>query len=501
MSILSTVLGDNYASFNGTSMATPHVAGAAALAWDLLPSLTATQMKQLLMSNVDDISAIGNNALKPTQTGGRLNVFNALNPDFTPPAAVNDLALSSAELFSISVGWTAVGDDGMVGQAASYDMRYATIPITEANWASATQAVGEPAPQLSGSAESFTITGLDHGATYFIGLKVIDEVNNESGLSNVVQASTQAATIVFQDNMESGQGGWTAAGVPGLWHLSQRRANSPTTAWYYGSEATGNYDTGAANNGTLTSQAISLSQASEASLFFSEWSEVESLESFDRTRMQISTDNVNWTTIFESHGTAGIRADRSLNINQYVGGDIYLRFWFDTRDRFFNAFEGWYVDDVLVLALVPGGNSPPVAVNDAYAVAEDTVLAIAAPGVLANDTDPENDPLTAILVSGPANGGVVLNANGSFTYTPALNFNGADSFTYEANDGVADSNVATVSITVNQVNDPPVADPGGPYNGTVGVAVAFNGSGSSDPENSPLTYDWDFGDASPMARE
>ena len=236
-------------------------------------------------------------------------------------------------------------------------------------------------------------------------------------------------------------------------------------------------------------------QAQAANLFFSEWSEVESLASFDRTRVQISTDAANWTTIFESHGTAGVWADRSVDISQYLGGDIYLRFWFDTGDSFFNNFEGWHVDDVLILA--QGANAPPLAVNDGYSVNEDALLAITAPGVLANDTDSENDSLTAILVSGPANGGVVLNANGSFTYTPALNFNGADSFTYKANDGVADSNVATVSITVNPVNDPPAADPGGPYNGTAGVAVAFNGSNSTDPENSPLTYDWDFGDASP----
>ena len=59
--------------------------------------------------------------------------------------------------------------------------------------------------------------------------------------------------------------------------------------------------------------------------------------------------------------------------------------------------------------------------------------------------------------AGPANGTLTLNADGSFTYTPNANFNGTDSFTYQANDGTADSNVATVTITVNAVNDAPVA--------------------------------------------
>ena len=77
--------------------------------------------------------------------------------------------------------------------------------------------------------------------------------------------------------------------------------------------------------------------------------------------------------------------------------------------------------------------------------------------MLTNDTDVDGDALSAVLVSGPAHGSLTLNADGSFTYTPAANYNGPDSFTYKANDGQADSNVATVSINVGAVNDAPVA--------------------------------------------
>ena len=62
-----------------------------------------------------------------------------------------------------------------------------------------------------------------------------------------------------------------------------------------------------------------------------------------------------------------------------------------------------------------------------------------------NDTDIDSATLTAVVVTGPAHGTLTLNANGSFTYTPAANYNGPDSFTYKANDGTADSNVATVT--------------------------------------------------------
>ena len=70
----------------------------------------------------------------------------------------------------------------------------------------------------------------------------------------------------------------------------------------------------------------------------------------------------------------------------------------------------------------------------------------------------DSPTLTAVLVSGTSNGVLSLNSNGSFSYTPNSNFNGTDTFTYKANDGALDSNVATVTITVNAVNDAPVAN-------------------------------------------
>src|SRR5207247_2666199 len=75
-----------------------------------------------------------------------------------------------------------------------------------------------------------------------------------------------------------------------------------------------------------------------------------------------------------------------------------------------------------------------VEVNDSCATNEDTALTITAPGVLGNDTDVDSPVLTAVVVTGPSHGALTLNANGSFTYTPAANFNGSDSFTYKAND-------------------------------------------------------------------
>ncbi len=110
--------------------------------------------------------------------------------DTSTPAAVTDLATGVVTSSSVVLSWTAPGDDGSAGTASSYDVRYSTSTITEANWASATQASGEPSPQVAGSAESFTVTGLSSGTTYYFAIKTSDEIPNESALSNVPSAAT-----------------------------------------------------------------------------------------------------------------------------------------------------------------------------------------------------------------------------------------------------------------------------------------------------------------------
>jgi hypothetical protein len=122
-------------------------------------------------------------------------------------------------------------------------------------------------------------------------------------------------------------------------------------------------------------------------------------------------------------------------------------------------------------------NDAPVAVADTNTVAEEGTLTVAAPGVLANDTD-EDVPhtLTAVLNAGPVHAqSFALNANGSYNYTPVVNYVGSDVFTYHANDGTLDSNVVSVTITITPVNDPPSFTSGG--------AV-------SSPEDTPYSAPW-----------
>ncbi|MFV1965927.1 MAG: Ig-like domain-containing protein [Pirellulaceae bacterium] len=106
----------------------------------------------------------------------------------------------------------------------------------------------------------------------------------------------------------------------------------------------------------------------------------------------------------------------------------------------------------------PPPNHPPTAVDDSYRVDEDGTLNVpASQGVVSNDTDPDGDPLTAKQATGSTHGSLTLNNDGSFAYTPNGDYNGVDTFTYRASDGIDTSAVATVTLTVDPVNDAPVA--------------------------------------------
>lgn len=130
-------------------------------------------------------------------------------------------------------------------------------------------------------------------------------------------------------------------------------------------------------------------------------------------------------------------------------------------------------------------NDTPRATGQTVVTDEDTAASITLAG-----SDADGNLLTFTVSTLPSHGTLSGTAP-NLTYTPNADYAGPDSFTFTASDGTATSAPATVSITVNPVNDPPVADAGGPYSVVEGGTVTLTGSGS-DVDGDPLTYAWDL---------
>ncbi len=113
------------------------------------------------------------------------NYVMTVSRDTTPPAAVTDLSLEFPTNSSVELRWTATGDDGNIGIAAQYDIRYSLTPIdTDENFTQATQCQDELAPTAPGTVQTYTVTNLTNNTTYYFALKTADEIPNWSLLSN-----------------------------------------------------------------------------------------------------------------------------------------------------------------------------------------------------------------------------------------------------------------------------------------------------------------------------
>ncbi len=101
----------------------------------------------------------------------------------------NSAAIAAVSTFTVK--WTTPGDDGLIGRATRYDLRYSTSTITAANYALATPLTGLPLPGVSGTLQTFIVSGLNAGTTYYLALKTVDEVGNWSAISNIYKKVAQ----------------------------------------------------------------------------------------------------------------------------------------------------------------------------------------------------------------------------------------------------------------------------------------------------------------------
>jgi VCBS repeat-containing protein len=184
-----------------------------------------------------------------------------------------------------------------------------------------------------------------------------------------------------------------------------------------------------------------------------------------------------------AHGTLALNANGSFVYTPtagYSGSDTFT----------YRASDGTGTSNTATVTIaVSVGNRPPVAAADTYTTAQGAALTVPPPqGVLANDTDPDaGATLSASLAGAVSNGTLVLNPNGSFTYTPAPNFNGAATFSYTASDGTLTSAPAVVTITVTPVNGAPSFTSSPPTTASIGTPYTYTMT-ATDPDGGPLTF-------------
>jgi hypothetical protein len=484
-SIESTAFGGGYQSGSGTSFAAPFVSGAAALLWTAHPTMTAAQIRNKLMLTSEPSPSLHGK----TVSGGRLSLSNLFDAETVAPAAITDLTVIDSTFRSLTIRFTATGDDGATGRATRYDVRVSQTPITnDAQFASATQLTGEPIPAMPGTLETFRLTGLEPSRPYFVAVRATDNAGNPGALSNVASFSTGRAAVLLEDNVEGGPREWTVegadgAGGPSLWQITKPFNHS--NLWRFSNAG---YTNGARNWATLTTREVDLTQARDARLRFTQYIWTQRRFDRDMAQVQVSSDGGAWTTLLSKNFSGYVDVNESIDLSAYDGHRIRVRFSIDTLNDPAASDAEWLVDDIVIDAT--STNAPPQAViGGTLTPTEDQPIVLSSAG----SSDPEGAPLEFKWDFGDGTYAYTRSTNVTHTWTRAGSF----TMTLTAYDGSNVSDPYARTVSPIPVNDRPVAviDMGfapPPHREETQIIVSW--FGSSDEELSPLTCRFDYGD-------
>ncbi len=194
--VRSSIMNGGYDYYTGTSMASPHVAGAIALLRQAFPTLTGKQIKLALYNTAKDLGAVGedNNYGK-----GLIDCYAAFlsmgTPDNIAPTTISDLSVTNPTSNSLTLQWTAPSDTS-VGGVVGYDVRMSTTPINDSNFSNATFVQFTTTPKPAGQTEMMTVTGLDFNTTYYFAVKSRDVWSNWSVISNSISGTSLVAPVI-----------------------------------------------------------------------------------------------------------------------------------------------------------------------------------------------------------------------------------------------------------------------------------------------------------------
>lgn len=330
--VLSTVPfalnASGYDVFSGTSMATPHVAGAAALLKSHFSGDSMAQIKSRLMNSAEAVPALAGLSLS-----GRLNVYNSMDNDTTPPGTPSGFVGIKRSAGTIRLQWVASGDDGNVGAASQYDLRVSSSPINAGNFASARRVTSVPAPEMAGTVQNGAANGLFPNRSYYFALKAFDNVGNASGIVTAGPYTTMSALLA--DDMEGAVNFTPQAGS--LWALTTAQSTSPTRSWT--DSPGGNYGN---NVNAFLRLTAPVAITGPTIMRFMCKSSLE--RNYDYLYVEASTNGTTWNQLLRTDASFDW-TPISVGLNDYIGQNVQIRFRLTTDGSV--VYDGVYIDDLV----------------------------------------------------------------------------------------------------------------------------------------------------------
>ena len=334
VNIMSSIPSGGYARLSGTSMATPHVSGAAALVKAAFPNATAAEIKSRLVNTVDPVAALDGKTI----SGGRLNVATALVDDPNPPTAVEDLELASAGITSVKLSWSPATDEGLKGPAKRYEVRFSDRPIaSEDDWKNAKR-VSYKQSRTDGAQMAAEITGLGFNSTGYVAVKAINLIGIYGPISESISYSTEPVRAVYWNDAQD----LKDVTVDGTWNLVNDSIRGKKV--FASNSLDSKYKEN--SNASLTVLPVNVT-GGRAILSFDTWTEIE--KGFDFGNVEVSKDGGKWQVLDKLTGASGW-ANKTYDLSAFIDGasTVQVRFRL-TSDYSVNA-GGWRVDRVAMYA-------------------------------------------------------------------------------------------------------------------------------------------------------
>lgn len=341
--VYSTRQGGAYGIGSGTSYAAPLAAAAATLMLSVDREATPALIHGRLSGTVRAAPGLEGRNLR----GGVLDLGTLVRvQDQIPPAPVTDLAVDKTGWNGAVLRFTAVGDDGTEGRAASYELRVTSAPLSADGFDRAPRTTARVHPAPAGHVEHILVRDLEPEVTYWFALRAVDDAGLQGPVSNWVTATLPPASgVLFEDLCDFPSPVWTAAGFT----LAPGDSHTGSLSWQDSPGAA--YTTGTTS--MLESAPFDLSGTTRPRLtYYLKWLFPNAVDRHDGFLVQASTDGGStWRTLRRHVMNSSPMRRQSVPLDAFAGqAQVRLRFLFFSGD---NALvdDGVYLDDIRIQEL------------------------------------------------------------------------------------------------------------------------------------------------------